>query len=219
MLTNIPRGANPVFLTNINGRLFFNATDNAGLGQLWISNGTAAGTTMLTNVSIGGGADPIALTNANGTLFFTANDGTHAEQLWISNGAIAGTTMVTDINPVEPFGFDPFNMTSVNSGVNASALLSPRKSVATSDSLSTSVPAALSTDLAAVLGASAGNARLMSSSAENGHEHADGPNPASRPPIAVIDAFFAGTRHKTSPAPHGLMHALSSDDDWLTSPL
>src|SRR5262249_57823326 len=66
----------PTKLTNVNGTLFFTADDGTGIGKLWQSNGSAAGTTLVTNLASN------SLTNVNGTLFFTANDGVHGNELW-----------------------------------------------------------------------------------------------------------------------------------------
>ena len=67
---------------------------------LWKSDGTAAGTTLGTDINPGStGSDPKFLTNVNGTLYFSADDGTNGGELWKSDGTAAGTAMVTDVNP------------------------------------------------------------------------------------------------------------------------
>ena len=91
----------PSYLTNVNGTLFFAADDGTHGGELWKSDGTAAGTVA------GQGHQPgqrqlrlpYNLTNVNGTLFFAADDGTHGSELWKSDGTAAGTVLVKDINP------------------------------------------------------------------------------------------------------------------------
>jgi ELWxxDGT repeat protein len=88
-------------LTNVNGTLFFRAQDGTHGRELWASNGTAAGTFLVKDISPGASDSyPTYLTNVNGTLFFQANDGTHGVELWESNGSAAGTFLVQDINPV-----------------------------------------------------------------------------------------------------------------------
>ena len=104
------------YLTNVNGTLFF-ATPNYGAGEeIWRSNGTAAGTTVVANLipspqySI-----PQWLANVDGTLFFTGDDGSYGSQLLRSNGTAAGTTMVADINPSNKYyGSDPSWLTNAN---------------------------------------------------------------------------------------------------------
>ena len=90
----------PADLTNVNGTLYFAATDGAHGVELWKSDGTAAGTVMVKDIDPGAsGSFPAHLTNVNGTLYFAANDGTHGEELWKSDGTAAGTVMVKDIVP------------------------------------------------------------------------------------------------------------------------
>ena len=66
----------PVYLTNFNGTLFFNAQVAPGDYALWRSDGTAAGTVMVKDASppIPLGLAPYELTVMNGTLFFGAQD-------------------------------------------------------------------------------------------------------------------------------------------------
>jgi ELWxxDGT repeat protein len=78
--------------------LFFEADDGIHGGELWTSDGTEAGTTMVDDISPGG-SYPGSLTDVNGSLFFAADDGIHGGELWTSDGTEAGTTMVADINP------------------------------------------------------------------------------------------------------------------------
>ena len=109
-----PSGSNPLFLTNVNGTLFFSADDGSHGHELWRSDGTAAGTQMVADINPGASnSDPKYLTNVNGTLFFSADDGTHGTELWESNGTAAGTFMVQDINP-GPAGSNPQFLTNVN---------------------------------------------------------------------------------------------------------
>lgn len=89
----------PQFFANLNGTVFFSASDFVHGTQLWESNGTTAGTTMVTDINPNGYFSPSAITNFNGTLFFDADDGVHGGALWRSDGTTAGTTMVADINP------------------------------------------------------------------------------------------------------------------------
>ena len=95
--------SNPEQLTDVNGTLFFVATtgtSGTGTGkELYKSNGTSAGTTLVKDIYIGGNSNPANLTNWNGTLYFTATDATHGTELWKTDGTTAGTVLVKDINP------------------------------------------------------------------------------------------------------------------------
>src|SRR5262249_27563073 len=104
-------------LTNVNGTLFFTASDGSHGQELWKSDGTAAGTVLVKDINPGSnGSNPTSLTNVNGTLFFTANDGSHGQELWKSDGTAAGTVMVKDINPgSSAYGnSSPTDLTNVN---------------------------------------------------------------------------------------------------------
>jgi ELWxxDGT repeat protein len=87
---------------SVGGTLFFTADDGTYGEQLWKSDGSAAGTTMVSDINPGIGAWGIGpvliypyLTNVSGAVFFAANDGIHGTQLWKFDGTGAGTTMLT----------------------------------------------------------------------------------------------------------------------------
>ncbi|WP_168205895.1 ELWxxDGT repeat protein [Geobacter sp. FeAm09] len=102
--------SNPIGFTPLNGKICFFASDGTNYG-LWVTDGTAAGTTQVktfqaNNVDkaanatiakqISGG--PAELTAFNGKLYFAANDGTNGTELWVTDGTATGTVMVKDIN-------------------------------------------------------------------------------------------------------------------------
>jgi RNA polymerase sigma factor (sigma-70 family) len=99
-----PDGAFPVphigHLTAVGKTLFFAADDGKHGRQLWKSDGTAAGTLLVKDISRGRKKGPrLALdsepmTAVNGTLYFAADDGAHGRQLWRSDGTEAGTRML-----------------------------------------------------------------------------------------------------------------------------
>lgn len=110
-ITNI---AHPVVLrADANGTLFFTVIDNPGCSicapELWKSDGTTAGTTMVTTLdytSFAGGGTGTAPTNftalGDKLLFqFGQNNGT---ELWVSDGTAAGTMEIVDLAPGVSFG-------------------------------------------------------------------------------------------------------------------
>jgi ELWxxDGT repeat protein len=110
-------GSFPDHLTDVNGTLFFTATDGIHGVELWRSDATDAGTFMTTDIRPGADdSAPDHLTAVNGTLFFTADDGGSGVELWRSDGTMGGTLRVKDINP-GPNGSAPEQLTAVGSTV------------------------------------------------------------------------------------------------------
>ena len=112
---------NPNYLTDVNGTLyFFNAYSNFNVSpysiiQLWKSDGTEAGTTMITDLVSQFNVDYVRyLVNVNGRLFFVLYDGDLGTELYTSDGTAEGTTMVTDINPNPFAGSYPSHLTVLN---------------------------------------------------------------------------------------------------------
>lgn len=98
----------PTNLTNVNGRLFFVATDQGltinGVAKpsvsLWVSDGTPDGTAPVQELISGTAQANISwLTNVNGTLFFSADDGKAGKELWQSDGTVVGTRRLFDLYP------------------------------------------------------------------------------------------------------------------------
>jgi len=106
---------------DLDGVLYFTATDGTHQRELWRSDGTADGTYMVKDIrpdlldcphpgsptlgllgceafvfdTLGSEIDNLA--SINGALYFTANDGKHGRELWVSDGTTEGTRMVKDI--------------------------------------------------------------------------------------------------------------------------
>ena len=103
--TSVPTG-----LVDVNGTVFFAQDDGVHGTELWKSDGTPGGTTMVKDILHGpAGSSPTGLANINGTLYFAANDGTHGSEVWESDGTAAGTVLVADTLPglssSSPYGF------------------------------------------------------------------------------------------------------------------
>jgi ELWxxDGT repeat protein len=108
MLTSLaPSNSSPSGLLNVNGTLFFEANDGTHGLQLWKSDGTVAGTTMVTNFSqglsnftqglAGNFTSPIAF---NGNVFFEVSNptGSYPPALWKSDGTAAGTVPLAGVS-------------------------------------------------------------------------------------------------------------------------
>ena len=82
------------------GKAYFSATDGTSGNELWRSDGTGAGTTLVKDINPGGGgSSPSSLTPAGAKLFFVAGDGAHGGELWQTDGTGPGTSLVKDIWP------------------------------------------------------------------------------------------------------------------------
>ena len=105
-------GANPSYMTNVGGTIFFAADDGLHGSELWRSDGTT--TVLVKDIWPGwGGSNPANLTAVGDLLFFTAGDGSHGNELWRSDGSAAGTVQVRDIAPGTQSSSSPSDLTAV----------------------------------------------------------------------------------------------------------
>lgn len=86
--------------TVVGDRLCFPGWDSLHGGELWCSDGTAAGTSLVKDIHRGPASSGISEMVAVGEqVFFYAADGIHGYELWVSNGTAAGTRLVMDLRP------------------------------------------------------------------------------------------------------------------------
>jgi ELWxxDGT repeat protein len=92
--------------TQLGSKVVFVATDATHGRELWITDGTVAGTQLLDDINPGSGNAFPGIDNGSvpmqvvgSELFFAANDGTHGTELWETDGITGDTQMVKDINP------------------------------------------------------------------------------------------------------------------------
>jgi ELWxxDGT repeat protein len=84
------------------GQLYFDSYHPVTGRELWVSNGTAAGTHLLRNMAPETRTQPSAPQHFfafGGQLYFTADDGVYGRELWRSDGTDGGTQLVADVNP------------------------------------------------------------------------------------------------------------------------
>ncbi len=81
-------------LTNVSGKLFFEANTPDTGTELWRSDGTAAGTKLVRDINLGTSSSALThLTNVNGNLYFV-NTLQGESSLWKTNGTSIGTTQL-----------------------------------------------------------------------------------------------------------------------------
>jgi ELWxxDGT repeat protein len=94
------KSSTPTDFAAFGNRTFFTATTDAAGTELWSTDGTSSGTSMVADIVPGtGSSSPGALALVNGVLLFEARDVNHGIELWTSDGTSAGTRLLLDINP------------------------------------------------------------------------------------------------------------------------
>lgn len=117
LIENLSTSGVPSSFEIVNGAMYFVAHN-----ELWKSNGTADGTTLVKEFDFADQSYAWAgwLTNLNGTLMLSAYDFANGgHELWKSDGTQDGTILVKDIRPVEwsaglPNSSEPYNLTVID---------------------------------------------------------------------------------------------------------
>ncbi|HEX7186033.1 MAG TPA: ELWxxDGT repeat protein [Thermoanaerobaculia bacterium] len=95
-----PRGTGSYGLTGAAGLLFFAASDEEHGRELWVSDGTEAGTRLVKDIFPGDRSSvPDQLAAIPGGLVFAASDDVHGQEVWRSDGTAAGTFQLPEIAP------------------------------------------------------------------------------------------------------------------------
>ena len=100
-INTVSTHSSPRFFTEFNGKVYFSANDGINGTELWVTNGTAEGTTMVKDIYTGSGdSDVSELIVFKGKLFFEANSGPATSyELWSSDGTPERTALFKDIYP------------------------------------------------------------------------------------------------------------------------
>ena len=109
---------NPYRLARHGARVYFHATTLENGVELWRTDGTTDGTTLVYDICReirpNPASSPHNLTAVNDTLFFVARDPDHGNELWRTTDGPAKVQMVKDIFPGSA-GSDPDQLTAVDS--------------------------------------------------------------------------------------------------------
>jgi len=123
-----PAGTNPTgFVSLGNGEELFEGNVSADEQQLWVTNGTLAGTHQLTTVAYNDGSqgtfgvDPSSFISlGNGKEIFEGLTNGGEKQVWVTNGTAAGTFQLTTVAYADgsqgTFGADPTGFVSLGNG-------------------------------------------------------------------------------------------------------
>lgn len=91
-------GGNPAGYCEFRGKLFFSGTTIKEGTELWVSDGTAVGTKLYSDILKGtGSSSPKEFVVANDKLFFTATNGINGVELWKMDSLNAIPVLVKDI--------------------------------------------------------------------------------------------------------------------------
>jgi ELWxxDGT repeat protein len=100
----LPNSANPSWLTDVNGKLYFTANDGVHGVELWTSNGTAQGTHLAADVLPGKdlvgnpfSSNPQKLTVSGGKLYFLTTNTAGVQSLWVLNPASNTITRLVNL--------------------------------------------------------------------------------------------------------------------------
>jgi ELWxxDGT repeat protein len=85
---------------SLNNNLYFTAQETGTGTELFKTDGTTAGTTIVKNIASGNtGSFPQNLSSFNGILYFNADFPGIGNAVWRSDGTVAGTYLFKDLNP------------------------------------------------------------------------------------------------------------------------
>ena len=101
------------------GLMFYRGRTNSGSGdsadgELWVTDGTAAGTRQVKDINPGAkSSHPSGFRAVGDLVYFTAEAQEHGRELWLSDGTEAGTRLVADLEP-GTLGSHPMNLKAMN---------------------------------------------------------------------------------------------------------
>ncbi len=92
--------SNPADFITAFGKLVFTAIDVTNGREVWITDGTVGGTSLIRDINTNAGisSNPESLVYFKEKVYFSANDGIHGKELWFTDGTYSGTQLLKDIN-------------------------------------------------------------------------------------------------------------------------
>lgn len=90
----VPNSSNPQSFTAANNIIYFSASDAQDRSQVWRTDGTITGTTMVKDIYPELSSALINFISLQGNLYFTVYGGTNGNELWKSDGTNVGTVKI-----------------------------------------------------------------------------------------------------------------------------
>jgi ELWxxDGT repeat protein len=114
-------GSDPSFLVNVNGIVYFAATDGTVVGrELYRYDPSTQQASLVADINptSNAGSEPTDLANFNGTLIFAATDGTVVgREVYVSDGTAGTTRLAASINNTPNEGSNPAQFTVIGNTV------------------------------------------------------------------------------------------------------
>jgi len=99
---NPTSGSNVAEITCVDGLVYFRANDGVHGQEVWVSDGTTAGTRMLKDINVGsGGSTPVSFLAWNDRVYFAADNGVDGYRLWSTDGTEVGTQVELEVDNVQ----------------------------------------------------------------------------------------------------------------------
>ncbi len=116
MLTTpfVSSGSFPTNFYSYNGTIYFGGYDPVNKLQLWKTDGTAAGTTLVKIINPSDNGFPSQFNTVNGKMVFIAEGQFGNGELWVSDGTGSGTSLLKDINNSTTSSSSPTNFYIIN---------------------------------------------------------------------------------------------------------
>ncbi len=94
------KNSSPKGLTVFNGKLYFSADDDIHDRELWVTDGTEAGTQLVKDINSSYFSNPEYFKEYKGKLYFVAQSALAREKLYVTDGTAEGTKVVEPDNAI-----------------------------------------------------------------------------------------------------------------------
>ncbi len=115
------RGSQPASFAAKDGKLYFSANDFVHGRELWVTDGTAAGTKLVKEINPDSDANPRWLTVVGNKLLFKADDGTHGRELFAYQ--MCGSPFPVSLTTAEDSGSEGLRLNVIGNPVRQSIVV------------------------------------------------------------------------------------------------